>query len=67
MAAKKAKGYKELRAELDRVVAELQQDDIDVDRAMECYEQGQELIKQLEAYLKSAENKVTKIKVDLDA
>ena len=61
--AEKKVDYRSLREELDAIVADLQQNDLDVDVAMQKYERGLELIKQLEAYLKTAENKVTKLKL----
>lgn len=54
--------YQELSAELDEVVAKLQSEDIDVDAALTLYERGLAITKQLETYLKTAENKVVKIK-----
>ena len=54
--------YQELSAELDEVVAKLQSEDIDVDAALTLYERGIAITKQLEIYLKTAENKVVKIK-----
>ncbi|HET7059790.1 MAG TPA: exodeoxyribonuclease VII small subunit [Candidatus Saccharimonadales bacterium] len=54
--------YEELRAELDSVLAELQREDLDVDKALEYYQRGLELVRQLQKYLKSAENKVRDIK-----
>lgn len=53
--------YETLTAELDSVMAELQRDDLDVDQAIAQYERGLTLVKELEAYLKTAENKVKKL------
>lgn len=53
--------YRALSDELESIVLTLQQDDIDVDSAMQKYERGLELIKQLEKYLKTAENKIEKL------
>jgi exodeoxyribonuclease VII small subunit len=53
--------YRALSDELETIVMALQQDDIDVDLAMAKYERGLGLIKQLESYLKTAENKVKKL------
>ncbi|MDZ7785582.1 MAG: exodeoxyribonuclease VII small subunit [Candidatus Saccharibacteria bacterium] len=55
------KTYQQLREELDEVFAELESEDIDIDEAFKKYERGAELIKQLEAKLKAAENKIKKI------
>jgi exodeoxyribonuclease VII small subunit len=56
--------YAEMSAELEAVLARLQHDDIDVDEALEAYKKGMELVGKLEAYLKEAENTITKIKAD---
>ncbi len=58
--------YAELRQELDIVLGTLQQDDIDVDDALKAYERGMELVHQLEAALKVAENKITKLKAKFE-
>ena len=60
----KKSDYKSLNAELDEVLLKLQSEDLDVDMAVELYERGMTLIKELEAYLQDAENKVSKIKAD---
>jgi exodeoxyribonuclease VII small subunit len=57
--------YKSLSSELDAVLAQLQSEDLAIDKAIELYERGLEITKQLETYLKDAENKVTKIRADL--
>lgn len=54
--------YAELQAELDRIMVELQREDLDVDAALQDYERGLELVRQLERYLKTAENKVVELK-----
>lgn len=58
----KLKDYRSLRRELDEVVAKLQGDDIDIEDAIKLHARGQELIKQLEDYIKQAENSIKKIK-----
>lgn len=60
--AKTTKTYQELSRELDDVLTRLQADDVDVDQALQLHEQGQQLVKQLEAMLADAENKVTELK-----
>jgi exodeoxyribonuclease VII small subunit len=59
--------YVELSQELDTILAQLQADDFDVDEAIKLYERGIEISKQLETYLKTAQNKVTKLKASFDA
>lgn len=54
--------YQELKSELDDIMLSLQQDDMDVDKALAQYQRGLELVQQLEGYLKQAENKITEIK-----
>jgi exodeoxyribonuclease VII small subunit len=63
MTAKKT-DYKGLNAELDEVLLKLQSEDLDVDEAVALYERGIAITKELETYLKDAENKVSKIKAD---
>jgi exodeoxyribonuclease VII small subunit len=63
VAAKKS-DYKSLNAELDEVLLKLQSEDLDVDTAVALYERGIEITKELEQFLKEAENKVSKIKAD---
>jgi exodeoxyribonuclease VII small subunit len=62
MAKAKQINYEELKAELDEIMLALQQEDLDVDKAIEHYRRGLELIQSLEAYLKTAENKITELK-----
>ncbi len=54
--------YKELQAELDRVLADLQSADLDIDKALNLHKQGQKLVVELEKYLKTAENQVKELK-----
>jgi exodeoxyribonuclease VII small subunit len=54
--------YQELKDELDEIMILLQQEDLDVDKALEHYQRGLQLVQQLESYLKDAENKITEIK-----
>ncbi len=54
--------YQQSQQELDAILLALQSDGLDVDEALKLYKRGQELIGQLEAYLKSAENTVKEIK-----
>lgn len=61
-----SESYETLRGELDVVVAELQRDDIDVDVALKHYERGLELVKQLEQYLQTAENKIQELQATFD-
>jgi exodeoxyribonuclease VII small subunit len=60
------KTYKQMAAELDALMQDLQSDNLDIDEAVRVYEQASKLIGQMEAYLQKTENKITKIKADLD-
>ncbi len=57
--------YKEMSEQLDMIVAELQDGNTDVDEALKKYEEASKLIGDMEKYLKTAENKIQKIKVNL--
>lgn len=54
--------YKLLSAELDELLTKLQTADLDIDEAVKAYDRGMQIAQDLQAYLKQAENKVTKIK-----
>jgi len=60
--ADKQVDYAALSAELDEIVAELQEGEVAIDDAMAKYERGLELVTLLEKHLKTAENKVSKLK-----
>jgi exodeoxyribonuclease VII small subunit len=64
MANKKSepKDYRAMAAELDAILEALQKSDLDIDEAVQAYTHGMEIVEELEKYLQSAENKVTKIK-----
>lgn len=59
--------YRKLSAELDELLAKLQTADLDIDEAVKCYERGMVIVKQLETYLKTAENKVSKVKASFES
>jgi exodeoxyribonuclease VII small subunit len=54
--------YETLKNELDDIMLELQREDLDVDKALEYYQRGLELVQALESYLKTAENTVKELK-----
>ncbi len=62
MTKSKKANYEELKQELDVILAELQGDDLDIDRALTRYKRGLELVKALEEYLDQAENTVRELK-----
>lgn len=57
--------YRTLSSELDEILNRLQSGDLSIDEALPAYERGMALVKELEAYLKTAENKVTALKAKL--
>lgn len=61
----KQESYQDLRAELDTTLASMRSGDLDIDEASQLYERAREIAEKLEEYIKTAENKVTKIKNDL--
>jgi exodeoxyribonuclease VII small subunit len=60
--AKLPVNYETLKNELDDIMLELQREDLDVDKALEYYRRGLELVQALESYLKTAENTVKELK-----
>jgi exodeoxyribonuclease VII small subunit len=59
--------YQELKSELDDIMDQLGREDLDIDKALDYYQRGIELVKQLEAYLKTAENKIQVLQATLKA
>ena len=53
--------YSALSQELATIVAQLQSEDASIDDSLKQYERGLVVIKELEAYLKTAENKITEL------
>lgn len=62
--AKSLTTYKQMQLQLDELVELLRSHNDDIDISIKQYEEAMRLIKDMEAYLKTAENKVTKIKKD---
>lgn len=59
--------YQALQSELDDILVELQRETSDVDLALKQYARGLAIIKQLEDYLKTAENTVRELKASFEA
>ena len=64
MATKKVK-YRKLNDELDEILERLQGGELSIDEAVPAYERGMQLVKELEAYLQSAENRITEVQAKL--
>ena len=58
--------YKKLSDELQKVMQALEEGDLDIDEAVDCYERGLQIVRQLEDYLRTAENKVIQLKTELE-
>ena len=62
-----AKTYQQLSDEFTELVAWFESENVNLDEAIVKYEQSMELLNQMEAYLKTAENKIKKIAAKFDA
>lgn len=60
--ATKVINYHKLNEELDIILNELQSGELNIDEAVKKYEHGMKIVSELETYLKTAKNKVIKIK-----
>lgn len=58
----KETNYQALNQELAEILQKLQTEDLSVDAAISLYERGTVITKELEKYLKTAENRITKAK-----
>jgi len=67
MAKSPTKNYQQLAAELNQLIEWFESDSVNLDEAVDKYEQAMSLLKQMEEHLKTAENKVKKIAVKFDA
>ncbi len=65
--AKSQPNYGQLKAELEDILSELQDEELDVEKALKSYKRGLEITKQLETYLKTAENEVLELKAKFDS
>jgi exodeoxyribonuclease VII small subunit len=52
--------YREIKAELDDVIEQLQDPDTEIDQALKLYEKSQKLIAELEAYIGSVKKQINK-------
>lgn len=62
MTTKTIFNYRALNEELESILDKLQTGELDIDQALLSYERGMEVLKELENYLKTAENQVIKLK-----
>lgn len=61
----KQANYQEMSAELDEILAALQNPAVHIDEAVALYERGLQLVARLEARIKETENKITALKVQV--
>lgn len=59
--------YQTLSLELDTILSQLQQSDISVDQAVKLYEQGLQVVTQLETYVANAEHTLEAVRVQAQA
>jgi exodeoxyribonuclease VII small subunit len=58
------KDYKQMADELAELMEWFESGNVDIDEAMNKYEQAMKLIEQMEQYLKTAENKIRKVSIE---
>lgn len=61
MTSKKTISYEDLSHELEVVLNSLQSGELSIDEALKAYARGQEIIAELQGFLKTASNTVKKI------
>lgn len=61
-AKKSTKNYQTLNDELQLTISDMQREDMDIDKAIQLYDRGLQIIKELETYLLTAENKINELK-----
>lgn len=57
--------YKDMQSSLEIIITELQSNQLDVDEAIKKYNEASKLILKMEKYLKTADNKIKIIKINL--
>jgi len=67
MAKNQPKNYQQLSEDLNQLIDWFEGDAVNLDEAVDKYEQAMALLKRMEDHLKTAENKVKKISVSFDA
>jgi exodeoxyribonuclease VII small subunit len=59
--AKQPKNYSQMSLELDEILLWFESGEVDLDEALNKYQQALKLIDEMESYLKTAQNKIQKI------
>lgn len=63
---KKQQPYNELVAELQQLVRKLESGEADIDESIKLYEQGTQIVQQLEQRLQEAENRITSLQATME-
>jgi exodeoxyribonuclease VII small subunit len=63
---KTTRNYQAMAAELAGYIEWFESDAVNLDEAIKKYEQAMELLEEMEKYLKSAQNKISKIRVKFE-
>lgn len=61
----KTKNYQQLGEELAEIIVWFESADLDLDKAVEKYDQAEQIMNQMQEYLAQAENKIKKITAKL--
>jgi len=54
--------YKKEQNKLEKIISEMQNGELSIDETLDKYKEAEGTIQQMEKYLKSVQNKITKIK-----
>lgn len=57
-----SKTYNQLQKELDQLISKLQDDELDIDEAVSTYQAATAIIEDMQKHLKTAKNKLSKVK-----
>lgn len=61
---KKDKSYRQLNKELEEIIYQLDSELDDIDKAVELYKKGENVLSQIDDYLKDAKAKIDKAKTE---
>lgn len=64
---KKPESYQQMADELNGLIEWFESDSVNLDEAVDKYEQAIDLLAEMESFLKTAENKVKKIALKFDS
>jgi len=67
MAKSQTKTYQQLSDELNKLIDWFESESVNLDEAVDKYEQAMDILKRMEEHLQTAENQVKKIAVKFDA